>query len=155
MDHARQNPRRLLLAALLALLLVASAGCRSTGAQSDGSGDRGAVAAAPNPSADSDTKLCGTPPCMRFVSRSQTKTIADTVGAHPFLSSVAMHAVVGLLCGGILCLLGEGVSVAYVGDAAKHAAAAHACLRVRILPDGHEWHLVDVAGSNQSPYCTD
>ena len=184
MDHARQNPPRrsrrdpfrLLLAALLGLLLVATtAGCQSTAARGDRSGGHGDRVAAAAPStavstsattsaksggdggstASSDTKVCGTPPCMRFVSRSETKTIAETFGDHPFLSSVAMHVVVSLLCGGILCLLGEGVSVAYVGDAAKHAAAAHECLRVRILPNGHEWHLVDVTASNQSPYCTD
>jgi hypothetical protein len=92
---------------------------------------------------------------MRYVSRGDTRTIASTIGAHPLISGVAMHLVVGLLCGGILCLLGEGISVTYVGDAAKHAADAHECLRVRILPNGREWHLVDVMPSNQSPDCTD
>jgi hypothetical protein len=197
MDHARQNPHRhprfvsdpwfphflrspgrCLTTALLALLLIATAGCQSTAVRSDGppghAGNLPAVAGGPTAAgptgggptaaksnsdtggtASSDTKVCGTPPCMRFVSRSETQTIADTVGAHPFLSSVATHLVVGLLCGGILCLLGEGVGVAYVGETAKHAAAAHECLRVSILPNGHEWRLVDVTASNQSPYCTD
>ncbi len=161
MEHARRNPNpyRLLLAAVLALLLLACAGCQSSSGGT-ARADRPAAAAPAGSSsakttASSDTKICGTPPCMRFVSRSDTKKIADTVGAHPFVSGVALHLVVGLLCGGILCILGEGVSVGYVADAAKNASADHQCLRVRILPNGREWHLVDVAPSNQSPYCTD
>jgi hypothetical protein len=159
MEHARRTPYRLLLAAVLALVLIASAGCRSSATSTDrpaGAAQAAPAATSSAPStAASDTKVCGTPPCMRYVSRSDTKKIADTVGAHPYISGVALHLVVGLLCGGILCILGEGVSVGYVADAAKHAAADHQCLRVRILPNGREWHLVDVAASNQSPYCTD
>ena len=60
-----------------------------------------------------------------------------------------------VLCGGILCLLGEGVSLDYVGHAAKDAAAQHACMRVNILSDADKWKLVSITTSNQSPYCTD
>jgi hypothetical protein len=150
------------MAAILALLLFTTAACKSTSSSADGSNPKPAGVAATSTvansaqgTASSDTKICGTPPCMRFVSRSETKTVADTAGAHPLLSSVALHLVVGLLCGGILCVLGEGVGVSYIGEAAKQATANHECLRVRILPNGREWHLVDVTPSNQSPYCTD
>ena len=156
MDRARRNVRQTLVAAVLALLLFAAASCKSTGSSADGSPQQPAGAGVTATStADSDTKICGTPPCMRFVSRGDTQKIADTAGAHPLVSSLALHLVVGLLCGGILCILGEGVGVSYVGETAKTAAKDHECLRVRILPSGKEWHLVDVVPSNQSPYCTD
>ena len=149
MTRARQDSFRLLLAALLAVLLMATAACQPAGDNAGGSPQKPAAAGqtASNPA--------GTPPCMRYVSRGDTKKIADTVSAHPVISAVALHIVAGLLCGGVLCLLGAGISVVYVGHEASKATAAHECLRVRILPDGHEWRLVDITPSNQSPYCTD
>jgi predicted RNA-binding Zn ribbon-like protein len=160
MERARSKSLPALIAAVLALLLFATAACKSSSSNADSGSPKPAGAGVTATStaagtASSDTRICGTPPCMRFVSRSETKTVADTAGAHPLLSAVALHVVVGLLCGGILCVLGEGVGVSYIGDAAKQAVANHECLRVRILPNGREWHLVDVTPSNQSPYCTD
>ena len=153
--------RSTLLAAMLALLVLLTSACRSTAASSGAQQvnpaqvHHAAPATTAPSGAASDTQICGTPPCMRFVSRSETKTVADTVSAHPLLSAVVLHGVGLLLCGGILCVLGEGVSLAYVGKEADIASKAHECLRVRILPNGQEWRLVDIAPSNQSPYCTD
>jgi hypothetical protein len=150
--------RKTLLAAMLALLVLVTSACQSTakaaGAQQVDPAQVHNVAPTTSRPA-SDTQICGTPPCMRFVSRSETKTVADTVSAHPILSAVVLHGVGLLLCGGILCVFGEGVSLAYVGREAGIAAKAHECLRVRILPSGQEWRLVDISPSNQSPYCTD
>lgn len=92
---------------------------------------------------------------MRFVSRGDTRTLSSTIADHPILSTVALHAAVTVLCGGILCLLGEGVSMDYVGHAAKDAASRHACLKVNLLSDNDKWKLVSLSTSNQSPYCTD
>jgi hypothetical protein len=68
---------------------------------------------------------------------------------------VALHAAVTVMCGGILCLLGEGVSLDYVAHTAKDAANQHACIRVNILSDHDKWKLVSLTTSNQSPYCKD
>lgn len=149
------------LALILALLVVFAAACKSTSDSSSsdsGSGGTSAVAsAAPTTASSTEAqKICGTPPCVRFVSRGDTKTLSSTIADHPILSTVALHAAVVVLCGGILCLLGEGVSLDYVGHAAKDAASQHACLKVSILPDSDKkWKLVNLSASNQSPYCKD
>ena len=107
------------------------------------------------PTAGGAQKICGAPPCVRYVSRGETKTLASTLTEHPILSTVALHTAVMLLCGGILCLFGEGVSLVYVDHAAKDAAGQHACLKVSILPDNDKWKLATLSTSNQSPYCAD
>ena len=154
--------RRTGLALILTLLLVFAAACKSTadsGSSSSGSSGGTSVVAASSASSAPTTgeavKVCGAPPCVRFVSRGNTKTLSTTIADHPVLSTVALHAAVMVLCGGILCLLGEGVSLDYVGHAAKDAAAQHACMRVNILSDADKWKLVSITTSNQSPYCTD
>ena len=152
--------RRTGLALILTLLLVFAAACKSTadsGSSSPGSsGGMSVVASASSsPTSDQAQKICGAPPCVRFISRGDTKTLSSTITNHPVLSTVALHAAVMVLCGGILCLLGEGVSLDYVGHAAKDATAQHACMRVNILSDSDKWKLVSIITSNQSPYCTD
>lgn len=151
--------RRTGLALILTLLLVFAAACKSTadsGSSSGSSGGTSVVAASSAPTTTAEAqKICGAPPCVRFVSRGNTKTLSTTIADHPVLSTVALHAAVMVLCGGILCLLGEGVSLDYVGHAAKDAAAQHACMRVNILSDSDKWKLVSITTSNQSPYCTD
>ncbi|WP_194896744.1 hypothetical protein [Catenulispora pinisilvae] len=154
-DHTNARGRTG-LALILTLLMLFATACKSTadsGSSSSSSGGTTAVASSA-PSHDA-TKVCGTPPCERFVSRGDTKTLANTLTDHPILSTVALHAAVVILCGGILCLLGEGVSMEYVNRAAKDATAQHACLMVSILPDSSKWKLVSLSASNQSPYCTD
>jgi hypothetical protein len=147
------------LALILTLLLLFAAACKSTAdSSSSGSGSGGAAAVASSSATSSSgeaQKICGTPPCVRFVSRGDTSTLSSTIADHPILSTVALHAAVMVLCGGILCLLGEGVSLDYVGHAAKDAARQHACLKVNILSDDSKWKLVSLSTSNQSPYCTD
>lgn len=160
-EHTRVR-RRAGLALILTLLLVFAAACRSTadsGSSSSGSSGGMSVVASASASSSPATgeaqKICGAPPCVRFISRGDTRTLATTIADHPVLSTVALHAAVMVLCGGILCLLGEGVSLDYVGHAAKDAAAQHACMRVNILSDSEKWKLVSVTTSSQSPYCTD
>lgn len=140
---------------LIALLVAMAAACTSAGSGSSGTSVRMVPATATAGTGASDAKLCGTPPCMRFISRSDTKTIARTVANHPLASTIVVHLVGTILCGGVLCLLGEGAGLAYIGSQAKAAVAAHECLRVSILPAGRQWQLVGVAPSDQSPYCTD
>jgi hypothetical protein len=149
----RNTHRRGLVAAVIAMLLVMMTACKST-AVGDAAVPQPA-GAAPAAGSASDTRLCGTPPCMRFVSRGETRTLKATITDHPLISAVAVHVVGTVLCGGLLCLLGEGVSLTYIGNEARTAAQNNECLRVRILPNGHEWRLVDVSPSNQAPYCTD
>lgn len=149
--------RRTGLALILTLLLVFAAACKTTadsGSSSGSAGGTSAVAASSAPTTEAAQKICGAPPCVRFVSRGDTKTLSTTIADHPILSTVALHAAVMVLCGGILCLLGEGVSLDYVGHAAKDATAQHACMRVNILSDSDKWKLVSITTSNQSPYCT-
>lgn len=156
------------LALILTVLLLFAAGCKSTAdsSSSSGSGSSGGTSAVAAPSSARSSapsapttgdaqKICGAPPCVRYISRSSTSTLATTVADHPILSTVALHAAVMVLCGGILCLLGEGVSLDYVAHAAKDAANQHACLKVNILSDSDKWKLVSLTPSNQSPYCTD
>ncbi|WP_194920045.1 hypothetical protein [Catenulispora rubra] len=149
------------LALILTLLLVFAAACKSTADSSSGSGSSGGssggttVVVSSAPTTGDAQKICGTPPCVRFLSRGDTSTLSSTVSDHPILSTVALHAAVMVLCGGILCLLGEGIGLDYVAHAAKDAANHHACLRVNILSDNDKWKLISLSTSNQSPYCTD
>jgi hypothetical protein len=147
------------LALILTLLTVFAAACKSTADSSSSSGSSGGTtvvaSSAPTSATAGAQNICGTPPCVRFISRGETKTLADTVADHPILSTVALHAAVTVLCGGILCLLGEGVSLDYVAHAARDAANQHACMRVNILSNDDKWKLVSLTTSNQSPYCTD
>lgn len=168
---AATPPRSRALVALLAVLVLAlAAGCRSTG---DSSGSAGAAAnqqatsqmatsqtattapAGQQAATPDTTKLCGTPPCMRFASRSQTRMLEDTLTNHPVVSAVAVHVVGSLLCGGILCLLGEGAGLVYIERETKAAVAADECLKVAILPSGAEWKIVSVKASDEAPYCKD
>lgn len=160
-DHTNARSRTGLALVLTVLLLLVAA-CQSnadSGSSSSGSSGGTTVVAASAPPTTGTTgqaqKICGAPPCVRYVSRGDTKTLAGTMTNHPVLSTVALHAAVMLLCGGILCLLGEGVSLVYVDHAAKDASAQHACLKVSILPDNDKWKLATLSTSNQSPYCTD
>src|SRR4051812_28216697 len=103
------------LALIVAMLVLVATGCQSTGgadaSSGSGGGNGGARAAAPgapSSASKSSEKLCGTPPCVRFLSRGDTKSLADTLNDHPLASTIAVHLALGVLCGGILCLLGEG-----------------------------------------------
>ncbi|NUR26766.1 MAG: hypothetical protein HOV83_13145 [Catenulispora sp.] len=159
-DHTMRRAWRG-VALIVALLVLVVTGCQSTGgadaSSGSGGGTGGAQAAAPGgPStqAKSSEKLCGTPPCVRFLSRGDTKTLANTLKDHPLASTIAVHVALSALCGGILCLLGEGVSMPFVEKKAREAADQHACLKVSILPDKDKFSLMNIAASNESPYCT-
>lgn len=154
------------LALLVALTLLLATSCRSTtgAASSQAGGSGGAQAAAPAapvtsatsaPASNSAEKLCGTPPCVRYLSRSDTKTLADTLNDHPLASTIAVHVALSVLCGGILCLLGEGMSMPFVEKKAHEAASQHACLKVSILPDKDKFSLMNITASNDSPGCKD
>ncbi|GAA2025393.1 hypothetical protein GCM10009839_24360 [Catenulispora yoronensis] len=150
------------LALIVAMLMMLVTGCQSTGGADASSGSGGgtggaqaAAPAAPNPAAKSTEKLCGAPPCVRFMSRSDTKSLADTLKNHPLASTIAVHLALGMLCGGILCLLGEGVSMPFVEKKASEAADQHGCLKVSILPNKDKFSLMSITSSNESPYCTD
>lgn len=155
-------PLLALLTLLTAFTLVFATGCQSTAsgnavgsaAANPASAPAGAQNTAQTTAPDT-TKLCGTPPCMRFVSRSETNTLEDTFTNHPIISAVAVHVVGSLLCGGILCLLGEGTGLVYIEHETKIAAGAHECLKVNILPSGAEWKVVDIKPSDEAPYCKD
>ena len=154
----------MLLALLTVLVLALVTGCQSTagdgssrGSTSGGSSSSGGEAAAANPpkATQDSTRLCGKPPCMRFVSRGETKNLQDTFTNHPIISAVAVHLVGSMLCGGILCLLGEGVGLGYVEHETKIAAGKDECLKVNILPSGAEWKIIDIEASDESLYCKD
>ena len=154
----------MLLALLAVLVLALATGCQSTaggssfgGSGSGGSSTSGGEAAAGKPpqATQDTTRLCGKPPCMRFVSRGETRTLEDTFTNHPIVSAVAVHVVGSLLCGGILCLLGEGAGLGYVEHETMIASGKHECLKVDILPSGAEWKIIDIQASDESPYCKD
>ena len=119
-------------------------------APSQAQSSAGVAAASPT----SSVPICGVPPCDKYLSRSDTRTLDSTISNHPLASAVALHLAVGLLCGAVLCVWGEGFTLAYVQHTAHQAAQNGECLRVHILPQGHEWRLVQLDGTNQSPYCT-
>ena len=98
--------------------------------------------------------ICGTPPCDKYLTRSETRSLDHAVSGHPIASAIALHLVVSALCGGVLCIWGEGFSFVYVEHETHLAAQNNECLRVHVLPKGHEWQLVNLDASNQSPYCT-
>ncbi|NUR58313.1 MAG: hypothetical protein HOV87_06410 [Catenulispora sp.] len=164
-DHTKPRTWRG-LALLVAMVVLLATSCRSTGgadasSQSGGGsggtgGAQAAAPAAPSNSAStskSSEKLCGTPPCVRYLSRGDTKTLADTLNDHPLASTIAVHIALSVLCGGILCLLGEGVSMPFVEKKAREAANQHACLKVSILPDKDKFSLMNMTASNDSPNC--
>lgn len=98
---------------------------------------------------------CGLPPCDLYVSRSRTRSLDSTLSDHSIATEVAVHLLVGAVCGGFLCVLGEGYTVNRVEDAAHQAAQNNECLRIHALPQGgHGLDLVEFDASNQSPYCT-
>ena len=99
--------------------------------------------------------ICGSPPCDKYLTRSETRSLDHAVSGHPIASAIALHLVVSALCGGVLCIWGEGFSFVYVEHETRVAAQNNECLRVHVLPKGHEWQLVNLDASNQSPYCTD
>ena len=152
-DNRSRSRRYGLPALLLAALLLTTTACRSSGGNASTPQDPLTHASASSSVSAED--ICGTPPCVRFLSRGETKTLAGTLSDHPIASAVALHAAVTVLCGGILCLLGEGVTFAYVDRVAKSAADQHACIKVSILPEKDKWRLVDLSPSNEGRYCTD
>ncbi|MFL6117450.1 MAG: hypothetical protein ACJ786_39785 [Catenulispora sp.] len=161
-DHTKPRTWRG-LALILAMALLLVTGCQSAKESSSSNGSGGAVAAVPTDptttraqaGSGSSEKLCGTPPCVRYLSRGDTKTLSGTLTDHPVASTVVLHIALSALCGGILCLLGEGVSLPILAHKVNDAAAQHACLKVGILPDkDKKWQLVDITASNEKPYCT-
>ena len=143
--------RPLWLLALCLALAPATASCKSA-AQSQ----QPAAAQAPAPSSTSASPvaICGTPPCDKYLTRSETRTLDHAVSGHPIASAIALHLVVSAFCGGVFCIWGEGFSFVYVEHETHLAAQNNECLRVHVLPNGHEWQLVNLDASNQSPYCT-
>jgi hypothetical protein len=137
---------------LSALLVITLASCTATPLSSSSTPAAQQVEPASAPS--SSSAICGTPPCEKYLSRSETRTLDEAISGHPILSAVALHLVISAFCGGILCLWGEGASFVYVKRATHAAAQDGGCLRVHVLPQGRAWQLVSLDTSNQSPYCT-
>lgn len=102
----------------------------------------------------STVAICGSPPCDKYLTRGETRSLDHAVSGHPIASAIALHLVVSALCGGVLCIWGEGFSFVYVEHETHLAAQNDECLRVHVLPKGHEWQLVNLDATNQSPYCT-
>jgi len=137
---------------LSVLLMFAVTSCTIVPASSSSTpaAEQAASAAAPSESA----KICGTPPCDKYLSRGTTRTLDKALSGHPIASAIAMHLVISTFCGGILCVWGEGVTFVYTERETHLAAENGACLRVHVLPQGRSWQLVSLDTSNQSPYCT-
>ena len=156
--HIRHIPRSLALALSICLAVATVAGCTPTTGNSAPAQIQ-AQSQAPSSAAASDpapsTPICGVPPCVRYLSRSETRTLDSTITGHPLASALALHLAVSLLCGAVLCIWGEGFTLAYVQHEARVAAQNGQCLRANILPQGREWQLVQLEATNQSPYCTD
>lgn len=89
------------------------------------------------------------------MSRSKTRSLSTALSGHSLATEVALHLIVGAVCGGLLCIVGETLTVSSIEDAAHEAAQNSECLRIHVLPQGHEWDLAQFDASNQSPYCTD
>jgi hypothetical protein len=136
-------------ALLAAALLPAAASCQAVTQAPAADSVSTSSSAHASPAA-----TCGTPPCDKYLSRSETRDLDHAVTDHPTVSAIAMHIVVSALCGGILCVWGEGFTFAYVQRETHIAAQNNECLRVHVLPQGRQWQLVSLDGSNQSPYCT-
>lgn len=143
--------RPFLLAALFLALALATASCTSAARDR-----RSAAVQAPAPSTTSASAvaICGTPPCDKYLTRGETRSLDRAVSGHSIASAIALHLVVSALCGGVLCIWGEGYSFVVVEHETHLAAQNNECLRVHVLPKGHEWQLVNLDASNQSPYCT-
>lgn len=95
------------------------------------------------------------PPCDTYLSRNQTHNLDADIGGHSLASEIALHLVVGLVCGGFLCDWGAGLTFDYVQKEVHQAAQNGECLRVRIFPHDGSRQLVALVPTNQSPYCTD
>ena len=137
-------------AALSALLALVLASCTLPPASSTPAAQQVESATASSAS----SAICGVPPCDKYLPRQETKTLDSAISGHPIASAIALHLVISAICGGILCLWGEGVSFVYVERETHLAAQNGECLRVHVLPQGHAWQLVSLDASNQSPYCT-
>lgn len=145
----RLRLRRLtfVLSALLAVAALVGAASCSASAQ-----DQSPAAA--QRTTDPPPKICGTPPCDRYLTRGETRTLDRAISGHPIASAIALHLVVSAFCGGVLCIWGEGFSFVYVKEETHAAAQNDECLRVHVLPHGRQWQLVNLDASNQGPYCT-
>lgn len=155
--ESRIRPRSLALLCLAFALALAAAAC-TPAAQNRSPAGIQAPAARSDPAATApaaQAAVCGTPPCDKYLTRSETRDLDHAVSGHPIASAIALHLVVSAFCGGVLCIWGEGFSFVYVQHETHVAAQAGECLRVHVLPKGHEWQLVNLDASNQSPYCTD
>lgn len=154
MWRGRRGRSVLGMVALSALLAFTAASCTIVPASSSSTpvAEQAATATATTPS--STVKTCGTPPCDKYLSRGETRTLDKALSGHPIASAIAMHLVISTFCGGILCVWGEGVTFVYTERQAHLAAENGACLRVHVLPQGRSWQLVSLDTSNQSPYCT-
>lgn len=152
-DRARIR-RRFALLLSICLALASVTGCA---AMSQGKGTTPDQLQAPAQSSApvSSAPTCGVPPCDKYLSRGDTRTLANTISDHPIASALVLHLAVSLVCGGILCVWGEGFTLAYVDHVSHVAAQNGECLRVHVLPKGHEWQLVSLDATNQRPYCTD
>jgi hypothetical protein len=113
------------------------------------------AAQSPRASASAQSKTCGIPPCVEYLSRSRTRTLDRAIGGHPIASGIALHLVVSAFCGGILCELGEGVGFVYVERHVHLAAQNGECLRVNVLPKGRVWQLVGLVVTDERPGCAD
>jgi len=163
-ERSESTSRRwfaLLFSVCLVVAVAGAAACSSVTrsstqeqiqASSQAQAQSSAGVAAVNPT--SSVPICGVPPCDKYLSRGETRTLDSTISNHPLASALALHVAVGLLCGAVLCVWGEGFTLAYVQHTAHQAAQNGECLRVHILPQGHEWRLVQLDETNQSPYCT-
>jgi hypothetical protein len=140
-------------AALCALLVITLSSCTLMPGSPSATPAAQQVVSAPPSSASS--VICGTPPCDKYLPRSETRTLDKAITGHPVAAAIALHLVVSAICGGIVCLWGEGVSYVYVERQTHLAAQNGECLRVHVLPQNHAWQLVSLDRSNQSPYCTD
>ncbi len=138
--------------ALSVLLMFAATSCTIVPASS--SSTPAAEQAGPAAAPSSSTKICGTPPCDKYLSRGDTRTLDKALSGHPIASAIAMHLVISTFCGGILCVWGEGVTFVYTERETHLASQNGECLRVHVLPQGRSWQLVSLDASNQSPYCT-
>lgn len=152
----RMGPTRLraLLAALMTLLLLSTVTACASGFP-DSSTTSGTSAGKTTSATDTDgsIKLCGLPPCTRFVSRAEVKKLNTDVTQHTIASAVVWKVAFDILCGGILCLLGAGISYDYVQNRIKDAAGLDDCLRIQIGRSSPHSKLIQVNPSNLKPYC--
>src|SRR5579859_6951562 len=105
-------------AALSALLVIVLASCTLPPSSSSPVAQQVESATASSAS----SAICGVPPCDKYLPRQETRTLDSAISGHPIASAVALHLVISALCGGILCLWGEGVTFVYV-ERETHLAA--------------------------------